>query len=41
MMEDATLARIEASLPRTSVANEVVSSHELVGVNEQVWQMLS
>ncbi len=36
MMEDATLARIEASLVRTSVANEVGSSHELVGANEQV-----
>ncbi len=36
MMEDATLVRIKASLVRTSVANEVVSSHELVGANEQV-----
>jgi hypothetical protein len=36
MMEDATLARIEASLVRTSVANEAISSHELISGNEQV-----
>jgi hypothetical protein len=36
MMEDATLVRIKASLVGISVANEAVSSHELVGANEQV-----
>jgi hypothetical protein len=36
MMEDTTLARIKASLAKTSVANEAIGSYELVGANEQV-----
>jgi hypothetical protein len=34
MMEDVTLARIEASLARIGAANEVVGSYELVNANE-------
>ncbi len=33
-MEDATFARIEASLTRIGVANEVVGSYELVSAIE-------
>jgi len=36
LMEDTTLARIKASLAKTSVANEAIGSYELVGANEQV-----
>jgi len=35
-MEDTTLARIKASLAKTSVANEAIGSYELVGANKQV-----
>jgi len=35
-MKDATLVEIEVSLARTCATNEAVSSHELVGANEQV-----
>jgi hypothetical protein len=36
MMENTTLARIKASLAKTSVANEAIGLDELVGANEQV-----
>jgi hypothetical protein len=34
MIEDATLARIDTSLATIGVANEVVSSYELLSANE-------
>ncbi len=36
MMENTTLARIKASLAKTSVTNEAIGLDELVGANEQV-----